>query len=71
MTHRFRLKLASIAFAVMWTGGMLWWSQPLRPAEVIIIAACGLPVGFAWHWLYGRWYRWCFARRLFPRRRAR
>ena len=70
MTHRLRLKLASVSFAVLWTGWMLWWSSPLRPAEVAIIASCGLLVGFAWHWLYGHWYRWHFARHLFPRRRV-
>ena len=70
MTHRLRLKLASIVFAVMWTGWMLWWSSPQRPAEVAIIVACGVLAGVAWHWLYGRWYRWHFARHLFPRKRS-
>ena len=49
---------------------MLWWSSPLRPAEIVIIVACGVLAGFAWHWLYGRWYRWHFARQLFPRKRS-
>ena len=70
MTHRMRLKLASIAFAVMWTGWMMWWSVPLRPAEIAILGICGVLVGLGWYWLYGRWYRWHFARKFFPRRRA-
>lgn len=68
MTHRMRLKLASLAFALLWTAWMLWWSAPLRPAEMIIFAFGGVMVGLAWYWLYGRWYRWHFARKVFPRK---
>jgi hypothetical protein len=71
MTHRLRLKIASVSFAVLWTIWMLWWSSPLRPAEVVIIGACGVVIGFAWHLLYGRWYRWHLARKVFPRRQSR
>jgi len=68
MTHRMRLKSASLAFAVLWTGTMMWWSAPLRPAEVVILMICGALAGPAWYLLYGRWYRWHFTRRLFPRK---
>lgn len=70
MTHRLRLKLASLAFAVLWTGWMMWWSAPLRPAEIVILSVSGVLAGFIWHWLYGRWYRWHLARKFFPQKRA-
>ncbi|CAN0510471.1 unnamed protein product [Phaeothamnion confervicola] len=70
MTHRLRLKLASLTFAVLWTGWMMWLSSPLRPAEIVILTTSGMLAGFGWHWLYGRWYRWHFARKSFPRKRT-
>jgi hypothetical protein len=70
MTHRMRLKLASLTFAILWTVWMMWWSAPLRPAEFVIISICGVLIGLAWYWLYGRWYRWHLARKLFPQKRA-
>lgn len=69
MTHRLRLRLASLAFAVLWSGWMIWWLSPMRPAEVGMLAISGALAGFAWYWLYGSWYRWHVARRVFPRRR--
>ena len=70
MTHRARLKLASLSFAILWTGWMMWWSSPLRPAEIVILIGSGVLAGFGWYWLYGRWYRWYFARKFFPRKRT-
>ena len=70
MTHRLRLKLASLMFASLWTAWMMWSSAPLQTAEIVIWLVCGALAGLGWHWLYGRWYRWHFARRLFPRKRT-
>lgn len=71
MTHRSRLRFASLLFAVLWTGAMAWWASPLMPNEIVTLAIGGVLAGLAWHWLYGRWYRWHFARNVFPRRRVR
>jgi hypothetical protein len=70
MTHRLRLKLASLMFATLWTAWMMWSSAPLEIAEFVIYPICGALAGFGWHWLYGRWYRWFFARHVFPRKRT-
>jgi hypothetical protein len=52
MTHRSRLKLASLAFAVLWTLWMIWSLSPLHPREIGLLVASGLLAGLAWHWLY-------------------
>jgi hypothetical protein len=57
------LKLASLAFAVMWTVMMWWWSAPLDTAAIVILAIAGAVTGLLWYWLYGKWFRWYFARR--------
>lgn len=69
MTHRLRLKLASLILAALWTGWMIWWLSPMRTAEACMLTIGGALAGFVWYWLYGAWYRWHVARRLFPRRR--
>ena len=35
------LKWSSIAFAVLWTGWMVWWSGDFAPANIIILTICG------------------------------
>lgn len=70
MTHRSRLKLGSIAFAVLWTAWMLWCLTPLRIEQAGLLLISGALAGLAWYWAYGQWYRWYFAGRLFPRRRT-
>ena len=70
MTHRLRLKLASLTFAVLWTVWMIWSLSPMRPAELGMLAVSGALAGVGWYWLYGSWYRWYFASHVFPRRRA-
>ena len=69
MTHRSRLKLAALAFALFWTAGMIWHLWPMRPAEIGMLTVSGALAGVVWYWLYGAWYRWQFARHLFPRKR--
>jgi hypothetical protein len=43
------LKLCSVAFAVLWTCGMLWSSGIIDRANVIILSICGAFAGLAWH----------------------
>lgn len=70
MTHRSRLKLASLIFAVLWTLWMVWSLSAVHPVQIGVLALCGAIGGIAWHWLYGAWYRWYFAARVFPRKPA-
>jgi hypothetical protein len=49
------LKWSSIVFAVIWTIWMVWWSGSLQPADVGILAICGVLVGYLWY-LGMRWY---------------
>ncbi|MTV16277.1 MULTISPECIES: hypothetical protein [Bradyrhizobium] len=50
------LTFCSIAFAVLWTCGMLWSSGTIDLANVIILSACGALAGVAWYyamrWVY-------------------
>ena len=48
------LKLCSVAFAVLWTCGMLWSSGTVDRANVIILSICGTLAGLAWHYAM-RW----------------
>jgi hypothetical protein len=50
------LVLCSIAFAVLWTGGMLWSSGTIDRANVIILSVCGAFAGVAWNYAM----RWVF-----------
>ncbi len=70
MTHRSRLKLASLSFSILWTLWMIWNLSPLHPARIGMLIVSGALAGLAWYWLYGTWYRWYFARRIFPQKRA-
>jgi hypothetical protein len=69
MTHRTRLKLASLIFAVLLTFWMIWSLSPMRPAEAGLFAIAGALAGLGWYRLYGAWYRWYFASHVFPRKR--
>lgn len=48
------LTLSSIAFAVLWTGGMLWSSGAVDSTDVIILSVCGVISGVAWYYAM-RW----------------
>jgi hypothetical protein len=58
MNPAVRLKWSAVAFAVLWSGWMLWWSGSFEPANVIILAVCGSIAGYAWY----RIMRWQFRR---------
>ena len=51
-----RLKISSVLFTVLWTGGMLWWSGAFEPANIIILSVCGALAGYFWY----RAMRWQF-----------
>jgi hypothetical protein len=42
------LKWGSIAFAVLWTGWMIWWSGEYHAANFIILTICGSAAGYFW-----------------------
>jgi hypothetical protein len=50
------LKRSAIAFTVLWSGWMLWWSGSYDPANIIILAGCGALAGCAWYYAM----RWVF-----------
>ena len=50
------LTFCSIAFAVLWTCGMLWSSGTIDLANVMILSACGAFAGVAWYYAM----RWVF-----------
>jgi hypothetical protein len=50
------LKLGAIAFAVLWTGGMLWSSGAIDRVNFVILAICGALAGVAWYYAM----RWVF-----------
>ena len=44
-----RLKWSSAAFAILWTGWMIWWSGNFEPANIIILSICGAVAGYLWY----------------------
>ena len=52
------LKWGSIAFAVLWTGWMIWSSGDFSVAHIIIWTICGALAGYFWF----RLMRWSFRR---------
>jgi hypothetical protein len=50
------LKLSSLAFAVLWTGWMLWANEPVDRANVVMLVVCGALAGSAWYYAV----RWVF-----------
>ena len=49
------LKLGAIAFAVLWTLWMLWWSGSLDRVNVAMLTVCGAVAGYLWY-LAMRWF---------------
>ncbi len=42
------LKWSALVFAVLWSGGMLWWNGSFELANIVILAICGGVVGVCW-----------------------
>ena len=57
MTDTTQLRLASIAFAVAWTGVMWWSNRPQHPGELVLLAGCGALAGICWYFGFCRWFR--------------
>jgi len=56
--HR-TLITASIAMAVLWTIGMLWWLPPPATVGYVIQAAAGVIVGVVWYTGMRIWMACC------------
>ena len=60
MTPHNSLVYASIAFAVLWTLGMIWWTGT-ETANIVILSIAGAIAGVLW--FYGmRWWQHRFTR---------
>ena len=44
-----RMKWSAVAFAVLWTGWMIWWSGNFALAHTIILTICGGLAGYLWY----------------------
>jgi hypothetical protein len=44
-----QLKWSSVAFTVLWTAGMIWWSGDFAAANIIILTICGAIAGYLWY----------------------
>lgn len=53
-----RLKLASIAFAVLWTGWMLWSTDSFDWAGIVILSIAGALAGVSWYFAMRFAFRW-------------
>lgn len=56
MSSRIRLVLTSVAFAVLWTAGMIWWTG-FEFANVVILTICGVVAGVLWYFAMRWWQR--------------
>jgi len=65
MTASRTLKLSSAGFAILWTIGMLWFSDSVDAVSVVAMTLCGTAVGYAWY----RAMRWQLPRGRVPARR--
>ena len=58
MTPSTPLKLGAVAFAVLWTLWMLWWSGSLDRVNIVMLTICGAVAGYLWYlamcWVFGR-----------------
>jgi hypothetical protein len=62
MSRNLRIATA-VAFAVLWTAWMLWWSYPDRGvAHTVILATMGAILGVLWYWLFGWLFGLLFGR---------
>jgi len=55
MAPQTRLLLASVAFAILWTLGMIWWTG-WETANVVILSICGIVAGVFWYFAM-RWWQ--------------
>ena len=49
MSPKTQLKLASIAFGILWTAGMVWWNGVGDTPGMVIHVAMGTLAGIGWY----------------------
>ena len=58
MTPSTPLKIGAVAFGVLWTLWMLWWSGSLDRVNIAMLTICGAMAGYLWYlcmrWAFGR-----------------
>jgi hypothetical protein len=58
MTPSTPLKIGAVAFGVLWTLWMLWWSGSLDRVNIAMLTICGAMAGYLWYlcmrWVFGR-----------------
>jgi divalent metal cation (Fe/Co/Zn/Cd) transporter len=54
MKPTFPLIVSAVAFALLWSGWMVWLSQ--EPGTLAITAICAIVAGLLWYHIM----RWCF-----------
>lgn len=54
MTPSTPLKIGAVAFGVLWTLWMLWWSGSLDRVYIAMLTICGAMAGYLWY-LCMRW----------------
>jgi hypothetical protein len=54
MSPQTRLVLGSVAFAVIWTLGMIWWTG-WEAANIVVLSICGVVAGVLWYFAM-RWW---------------
>jgi hypothetical protein len=57
-----RRHLTALGFALFWIVCMVLWSSDYSAANVIVLAVCGVLVGYFWVWAMLRLQRWREAR---------
>ena len=50
-----RLKAGALAFTVLWTGWMPWWSGSFETVNAVTLAICGAVAGYLWYRLMRYW----------------
>jgi uncharacterized membrane protein YdbT with pleckstrin-like domain len=49
------LKIGAIAFTVLWTGLMVWWSGSFAVANIVILTICGALACYLWYRFMRYW----------------
>ncbi len=58
MDSRRSLVLASLAFALLWVAGMLWWNGPMSTARAVVLIVVGALAGLLWYLGMRLWMTW-------------
>jgi len=58
MSSQRALVLGSLAFAILWLAGMIWWHAPMSTAGVVIVTIAGVIAGMLWYYGMRLWTNW-------------